>query len=202
MANDIGLFEIGKLRSIWFDINGLMTAWRPAAKARKPRRKRGQAFKAMMTAAAFAFGASTAATTQAMQTQEPMQLSLTWPVDPTPALTKYHLHQSLKGLRRLKANWDGRGAAAPIERSISVAEYILPQLPNIIADAQAGLNGDGHVFLRIARNNRVAYITVEPRTMHLFYVEPGSPNVYIDDEQFNGKIVPAAIKKTLERLTS
>ncbi len=192
LISDVDLFEGGKLRSIWFDIHGLLKAWTPTANG-KARPKRKAKFAASI-AAAVMIGCSVTAHAFI----EPLQLSLEWPAEHTAASTKHSLLQSLKQLRRLKADWDGHGSPQPVERSISTAEWILPQLPDVVADAQAGINGDGHVFLRLRRGEKIAYVTVEPKAMHLLYIEPGQPNVYIDDEQFSGRVLPANIKKVLE----
>ena len=198
MNEDIDLFQTGKPRSIWFDLHGLLKAWtKPAAAKARPKRKAPFSARTIAAAAMLGF----AATTHAIS--EPVQLSLAWPIEASAASTKHALLQSLKSIRRMKADWDGRGAPAPVERSISVAEFILPQLPDVVADARAGLDADGHVYLRLNRGSKVAYITVEPKAMHLLYTEPGHPNVYIDDEQFNGRVIPASIRKVLdERLKS
>jgi hypothetical protein len=190
--SDVDLFEAGKPRSIWFDINGLMRAWAPPAKQRA-RGKRKAKFAASIVTAAM-IGCSVTA----HAIVEPLQLSLAWPAEQTAASTKHLLLQSIKQLRRLKADWNGHPSPQPIERSISIAEWILPQLPDIVADARAGINGDGHVFLRFRRGDKVAYLTVEPKFMHLLFIEPGQPNLYVDDEQFGGRILPARIKSILE----
>ena len=199
MDNAIDLFESGKLRSIWFDFHGLLKAWKPRREDSESRpRRKARAFATSIVASAMV-GFSTMAHALA----EPLQLTLAWPVEASPASTKYQLLQSLRDIRRLRADWNGRGAPAPVERSVSVAEFIVPQLPDIVADARAGVDADGHVFLRLNRGTRVAYITVEPKVMHLLYTEVGQQNVYVDDEQFNGRVIPAKIKKILdERLNS
>ena len=191
---DIDLFEYGKLRSLWYDLHGLLkTAASARDKPKRPRRK--LTFAACVAGSLLSFNAATSVFAAA----PPGQLSFAWPQPLTAALTKKSLLESLKRVRQLKGGWNGHSAAKPIERSVSVAEYILPQFPDIVADARAGVDADGNVFLRFSRRDKVAYVTVEPKLMHLIYMEPGQPNVYIDDEIFNGKILPASIKNVLEK---
>ncbi len=196
MIYTAGLFDSTKLRNLWFDTEGLLRAYRkpkPGRGTARPRRKIRYGL-----AKAVVFGTLAAATAPAFATAAPMQMSLTWPTLATEASTRQFLEQSLKGIRQLKAHWSGQDAAAPVERSISAAHYILPQLPELSGDATAGVDSDGNVFLKFTRGERVALLTIEPRAMHLAYMQPGTPTLYKDDEQFNGKVIPANIKKVLD----
>jgi len=192
----VSLFDSTKLRDLWFDAQGLLRAYtkpKPHRANARPRRKLHDG-----VGKAVVFGTLVAATTLALAMPAPMQLSLTWPTLPTEASTRQYLEQSLKGIRQLKANWAGLDTPAPIERSISAAHYILPQLPELKGDATAGVDSDGNVFLKFTSGNRVAILTIEPRMMHLAYMQPGTPTLYRDDQQFNGKVIPTNIKKVLD----
>lgn len=184
------IFEAVKVQQ-WFDVDGLLKAWKPETRAPRPKRK--LAFAASVAAAATVLGMNLAHTIAV-----PVQAAVTWPTEQTPASTREALQNSLNVVRGLPNKWDGRHAPKPNQRSVQVTEYILPQLPDIVAEARAGIDDEGNVFLRLARSNRVAYLTVEPRSMHLLFVEEGQRNVYIDDEPFNGKILPANIKRILD----
>ena len=109
------------------------------------------------------------------------------------------LLDSLAKIRSLPADWTGYSAPAPVEKSVVAAEQILPALPNIVADALAGLDGDGHVFLKFWRGEKVAYLTVEPNLMHLFVTAPGKPNISIDAAKFQPRVVPEKIVSVLKR---
>ncbi len=193
MTTTVALFDSMNLRDLWFDADGLLRAYQKATKmAAKPRRK--ITFKAIVGASLIA------ATTAALAKTPPGQAIVTWLSAPSEASIRKSLEQSLQNLRRLKAHWNGIEAPAPIERSISAAQYILPQLPALHGDATAGVDSEGHVFLKFARGDRVAFLTVEPRVMHVVYMQPGQATVYEDDEQFNGKVLPENIKKVLSKL--
>ncbi len=127
-----------------------------------------------------------------------------WPaLAPTVVPPAVALKELLQKIRELKADWNGQGAVAPVRAAIEAAEFVLGQLPDVPMNARAGVDPEGHVFLRLNRGNQLAYLTVEPRVMHLLVTEPGLPNVYIDDAGFNGKIIPEKIRKVLnERLKS
>lgn len=195
----VDVFEAARVRALWFDIHGLLKAYRPErVRAKRPKRQRdfvatflgGMALCLGMTAEAVA------------SVEPPTQVSLAWPTAESLLSVQDSLRDSLKKIRTLKAGWN-RSAPAPIERAVSVAEYILPQLPDVRAEARAGVDDEGNVFLRIHCGDRVAYLTVEPKIMHLVYMENGKPNVYVDDAPFGGKVLPESIKKVLdERLKS
>ncbi len=196
LISDGDIFEAARPRTVWFDVHGLMRSWRRRAESLSRPRRRA---KYVAAVAAALIGCSMTA----HAVVEPVQLTLNWPAEKTAAATKHSLLQSLKRLRHLKADWNGRGAAAPVERSISIAEWILPQLPDVVADAKADLDGDGNVLIRIKNGEKIAYLTVEPKVMHLLYIEPGQPNIYIDDAVVTGKMIPVDITKVLgERLNS
>lgn len=187
------IFEDVKIRGTWYDEQGLLKTSPPFRKhTGRPRRK--LAWAASLIAFSL-IGMNVAATVYAPS--PPAQATLVWPSPPTAAYTKQSLLESLLKIRRLGVDWTGYSGASPLEKSISAAERVLPQLPDIVADARAGVDGDGHVYLRLQQGEKVAYLTVEPRLIHLLYMEPGKPNIYIDDEQFKGKVLPSRIKQIL-----
>jgi hypothetical protein len=190
--NDLELFEDVKIRRKWCDLQGLLKAWAPSPKhTDRPRRKLTWAASVVVSSV---IGFNVAATALA----PPGQATLVWPTPPTAAYTKQSLLESLQKIRTLGADWTGHSAASPVEKSVSAAQHILPQIPDVVADARAGVDGDGNVYLRLKQGDKVAYLTVEPKLLHLLYMEPGKDNIYIDDEQFKGKVLPARIKKVLK----
>lgn len=189
------LFESGLIRNKWFDVFGLLRADEPKPVRTNPRRRK-HSFAAYCLAGASVVGLN--ATVEAFAETPPGQASLVWPQAPTAESTKQLIVHSIKQLRTLKKDWNGYESAAPVERSLTAAEYIVPQLPDIVVDAQAGLDADGNVFLRLSRGNKVAYVVIEPKLMHAVVVNPGQASIYLDDEPFQGKILPARIKTALE----
>ncbi len=194
MTNDTTLFQINAV-STWLEKGGLLVM---SARKRKPRdrpiktRKERFFFEVI---AASVIGLSIAFTPLAKAEQT--QLTLTWPAQQTSVYTRQSLADAIHSLKTLQADWNGHDAPAPKPESIKAAEYILPQLPNVIAEANAGVDGNGNVYLKLARGDKVALVTIEPRLVHFLCMEPGKPNVYIDDEQFKGKKLPASIKRAL-----
>ena len=119
-----------------------------------------------------------------------------WPAKPTAALTKQSLADALKALKRLGPDWNGHSAPAPAQASLSAAERLVPELPDVVAEARAGVDDEGNVYFRLAQGDKVAYLTVEPELLHLVCMTPGKDNYYVDDEQFRKKL-PATIRKAL-----
>jgi hypothetical protein len=194
----VDVFESSRLRAVWYDTHGLLKAYKPEPRPKRPKRQR-DFIATFLGGVALSMGMLVDAVAAA---EPPSQGALAWPTAKWRLSVQEALQDSLKKIRALKPGWN-REAPAPVERAISVAEYILPQLPDVPADARAGVDDQGNVFLRLHRGDRVAYLTVEPKVMHLVYMEAGQPNVYIDDAEFSGKILPLSIKKVLdERLKS
>src|SRR5258708_25543173 len=190
---DTQIFEDVRIRAKWYELNGLMRAWTPKKKREGPQRKRGVKWAASFIASSL-IGASVATATLFPISS---QAVLVWPANPTAEHTRQMLADSVQKLKAIKGDWTGYSTPAPLEKSLKAAEHILPQLPNVLADAQAGVDGDGHVYFRLRQGDKVAYLTIEPRLMHLFYSEPGKENIYVDDEQFKGKILPARIRNLI-----
>lgn len=188
----IDLFDVGRVRKLWYDHQGLFKSVQRIE--RPPRPVRRAAFVARVASATLALNAAALA----FAAEEPGQVSVAWPASEARAIAVVDvLNESLQKMRDLKSNWNGQGAPAPVQQSIAAAQYVLNQLPNVHMNASAGVDPEGHVFLRLNRGSRLAYLTVEPRSMHLLYIEPGQPNLYIDDEPFKGKIIPANILAVL-----
>ncbi len=202
--DDIALFEDVKIRAAWFDPHGLLksAAVRAAEAGRKvAARTRRAAKTGLIIAATSLIGLNVAA--RASTIDVPTQLSLSWPAAPTAQYTKQQLADALHELRRHGDDWNGTEITKPVAKAMAAAETILPQLPDIFADATAGIDGDGGVYFRMKQGEKLAFLTVSPPSMHLLYMEPGQPNLYIDDEQFKGKVLPARIRRALdEKLAS
>lgn len=193
---DVFDFDLARPRTMWFDANGLLKA--PAVARRRPSRpRRKRAFTACVAGAALVL-----CVVDALALQAPAQTAIAWPHAPTIVTVQEALKGSLDSLRKLGENWDGHGAPAPIERSISAAEYILPQLPALRTQAVAGVNDEGNVLVRMRIGPGTAYLTVEPKLMHLLYMVQGRSNVYIDDADFNGKVIPSSILRILREETN
>ena len=127
----------------------------------------------------------------------PAQAAVAWPTPPTAALMKQSLSEAIKEIRKLGDNWNGHNAPAPAQPSITAAERLIQELPDVVAQAHAGINGEGNVYFRFTKGGKTVYLTIEPDLIHLICMEPGKENVYIDDEQFRGKKLPAAIRRAL-----
>lgn len=190
MLNESDVFESSNLRSAWFDFQGFLKSWVRPERGRKPVRRKAP-FAALLATAAISLVSIADAVMQ------PVQLTLALPIEQSALATKHALLESIKSLRLHRGEAMSYGAPAPVERSLTVAQYIIPQFPDVVADARAGLNDEGNVFVRFSRGEMVAYVTVEPKAMHLLVMEPGRPNVYLDDEKFGGKVIPDSIKRVL-----
>lgn len=114
-------------------------------------------------------------------------------------LTKRTLLESLNSIASLGNNWQGQEAPAPSRRAVTAAQQIVPSLPNIIADASVGVDGDGNVYFKLRNGEKLAYLTVEPSTMHLLVMAPGQKNVYLDDVNFRPRELPSKIRRTIEQ---
>lgn len=114
-------------------------------------------------------------------------------------LMKKALLESLSKIASLGDNWQGQDAHVPSRQAVTAAEQIVPTLPNIIADASAGVDGDGNVYFKLQKGEKFAYLTVEPTTMHLLVIAPGEKNVYLDDVKFQPRELPSKIRRTLEQ---
>lgn len=114
-------------------------------------------------------------------------------------LTKKALLESLKSIASLGDNWQGQDTPAPSRQAVTAAEQIVPALPNIIADVSAGVDGDGNVFFKLQKGDKLAYLTIESATMHLLVMAPGRKNLYIDDVKFQPRQLPSKIRQSLEQ---
>jgi hypothetical protein len=164
----------------------------PAKRAnRQPRHK--EWFSSLALSTALAIGAATAQAT----VLPPGQASLKWPTAPSVSFTKDVLLEGLRKIRDFHGDWLAEPKGPPNAASLTAAANIVPQLPNLVADARAGVDGDGNVYLRFRKDDKTMYLTVEPHLIHLLLMQPGQPNVYIDDENFKGKILPGKIRGVL-----
>lgn len=107
------------------------------------------------------------------------------------------LADALQAIRRTGDDWNGSELTKPAPKSVAAAEAILAQLPEYFTEASAGVDGDGNIYFRMKQGEKLALVTIAPPTMHVVYIEPGQPNVYIDDEHFKGKVLPVRIKRLL-----
>jgi hypothetical protein len=194
--DDTALFEEGKIREAWFDVHGLMkTVSRRVVRVGTRVRRSARTGLIIVASSLIGWNASVHAITP----EVPTQLTLQWPTGPTTQHTKQLLSDALHAIRRSGEDWNGVVLTKPAPKAMAAAETILPQLPNFFADATAGVDGDGNIYFRMKQGEKIAYLTVAPPLMHLLYMEPGEPNLYIDDEQFRGKVLPARIKQVLDK---
>lgn len=126
----------------------------------------------------------------------PAIATLDWPATPTAALTKQLLADALKALKRFGPDWNGYSAPAPAQSSLTAAERLIPELPDVAAEVRAGVDDDGNVYFRLAKGDKIAYLTIEPELLHLVCMTPDKGNYYVDDEPFRKKL-PATIRKAL-----
>jgi hypothetical protein len=197
--DDISIFEDVRIREAWFDPYGLLksVAKRAAEGSRKVRaHARRAAQTGMIIVASSLIGLNSAV--HATTPEVPTQLALQWPAEPTAQHTKQLLADSLHAIRRTSDDWNGIELTKPAPKSMAAAQTILQQLPDIFADASAGVDGDGNIYFTMKQGEKIAFLTVAPPSMHLLYMEPGHPNLYIDNEQFKGKVLPARIKSVLD----
>ena len=197
--DETALFEATKIRSAWFDVQGLLKSAtkRAAEVGRKTGTRARRAVRTgLLIAASSLIGFNTAV--HAVAPEVPTQMTLHWPADPTAQYTKQQLADALHAIRRTADDWTGTQYTRPTPKAMAAAQTILQQLPDFFADASAGVDGDGNVYFRMKQGDKLAFLTVAPPSMHLLYMEPGQPNLYIDDEHFKGKILPARIKHVLD----
>ena len=189
------IFEATKIRTAWYDVYGILKEI--ARPSLKPAKKRSFATTLFVVVASSLIGLN--ASTAAVAPRVPTQLTLEWPTGPTATYTKQQLSDALHAIRKSGADWNGESIVAPAERAIVAAERILPQLPPIVAEASAGVDGDGNIYFRMKKEQKLAYLTIEPKLMHLLVMETGQPNVYVDDAQFSGKVLPPRVKELLAK---
>lgn len=108
------------------------------------------------------------------------------------------LSGALKSITSLGDDWQGTNSVRPTHQSIKAAEYLIPTLPAISAKAGAGVDGDGNVYLKFEKGEKLAYLTVEPAILHLLVMRPQG-NLYIDDVRFEPGKLPSKILKALEQ---
>ncbi len=190
--DDVRIFSDTKIRDIWYDVHGFLRTIVPAKKVGSGKKRGKSVFAAVASVLVAASIASSA-----IAASVPTQLMLQWPAPPTAALTKQSLADALHQLRRTGADWNGAKLSEPDSKALVAAEKILPQLPNFVAEASAGVDGDGNVYFRLRQGPKLAYLTVAPRTMYLLVMQSGKESIYIDDEPFK-KLLPARIKRILE----
>lgn len=185
----VDIFTDAKIRDAWFDANGLSKAWEAPKEKNRPKRN--------VWFASIVFAMNTLAVATLVLPPVPAQAVVMWPTGPTAESVKESLRDSLRALKSLRQGWGGHEIAAPVRESLMAAERILPQLPNFFVSAKAGVDGDGNVYFRLSKGSKVAYLTVEPKLLHLLCTEPGKTNIYIDDQKFKGNTLPPRIIRVL-----
>lgn len=177
-----------------WQVDGLVKRVEQSGKRVKRQSRHKEWFSSLALSAVLAVGTATA---QATVVVPPGQASLNWPTAPSVSFTKDVLLEGLRKLRDFHGDWLAEPKGAPNAASLTAAANIVPQIPNLFADARAGVDGDGNVYLRFRKDDKTMYLTVEPHLIHLLVMQPGQPNVYIDDEKFKGKILPTKIRGVL-----
>lgn len=112
-------------------------------------------------------------------------------------LTKNALWGTLRQIASLGDDWQGQEGQAPLRKSVAAAEQLVPSLPGTITNASAGVDGDGNVFFKLQKDDKLAYLTVEPAMMHLLVMVPGEKNLYLDDVKFRPGQFPSKILRAL-----
>ena len=126
----------------------------------------------------------------------PATALLEWPAKPTATLVKQSLADVLEAVKGLKDDWNGHAAFAAARASVAAAERLLPELPDLVAEVRAGIDDERNVYFKLSKNDKVAYLTVEPNALHLVCMSREQGNVYVDDEPFRKKL-PIAIRNAL-----
>jgi hypothetical protein len=84
-------------------------------------------------------------------------------------------------------------------KSVRAARIVSHQLRTTVTPT-VGIDDEGNVFLHFQNERTEAYLTLQPRAMHLFCKVSGKPNIYIDDVPFVGQKLPAKIREQLAEL--
>lgn len=189
--NEFELFQTYDVTS--WQANGLTKLLARTAPPPRHQRRKANYLVQMVTSTVIALSVATCE----LAIAAPAQAALAWPAPPTVASTKQSLSEAIRNIRKLGDNWNGHNAVAPMQQSIAAAERMVQELPDVVAQASAGVNGEGNVYFRFAKNGKTVYLTIEPNLLHLICMEPRKDSLYIDDEQFRGKKLPAAIRRTL-----
>jgi len=168
---------------------GMLSTYRTETKTVLKRAK--ACFVSLIVGAAIAVG-------QVQAAQAPSQLSFLWPSKPDATHTKQRIADSLQRIKEFHPKGVQFSIAEPDRQSLQSAAILIPQLPNIAAEAAAGVDEDGLIYFRFQQGSKVAVVTIGVNEMHALYMEPGQESVHIEDEEFRGKKLPAKIKKLLE----
>lgn len=107
----------------------------------------------------------------------------------------------LKAIEELKARTEELSEFfnTPVSRdSILAAERIAPQLPDTLPEGKIGFDEEGDVFLSFHRDDKSAFLTVEPDKLHLLLKGGGQPSRYFDNVPYHDFKIP---KKVIEELS-
>lgn len=184
----LDFFDEVKIRDMWFDKYGLDRPIEKVERVTRPKRK--ETWVASVVVAL-------SLTASALLYVPAAQAVMMWPTQATAESAKMSLHDSLSALKTLGQDWTGNPGCAPQRESIAAAQRVITMLPNVtVKDAKVGVDGDGHVYLRLGVDSKIAYLTIEPRSLHLYFTD-GLEKVYIDDQKFRGDALPGRIAKVL-----
>ncbi|MCI0564320.1 MAG: hypothetical protein MN733_38090 [Nitrososphaera sp.] len=109
----------------------------------------------------------------------------------------------LKAIQSLRAKTDEMSEYLdkPVSRdSILAAERIASQLPDTLPEGKIGLDEEGDVFLSFHKDDRSAFLTVEPSKLHLLVKGGGEATRYVDDILYNGFVVPNNVLEELSEI--
>lgn len=206
---DFSCFRIGS----WLQ-NGMVTAPKPAqgfgeqkrSKEEKlPKHKAGtpeldedqrpSVIRSATLVAALVIGANFGGLAHAVTAPNQVAVALPGKTD----RTKDALRASLRNIEVAHQDWEGYEVPIPSRQSLTAAKQVIEKLPTMVADASAGVDSDGNVFLKLQRGEKVAYLTIEPSVMHLLLMAPNGNNVYFDDVRFQPRHVPPKISAALLR---
>jgi hypothetical protein len=108
------------------------------------------------------------------------------------------LNATLKRIREVAEVYSVDGK--PLNpKAVRVARIISHQLPVPVAPT-VGVNRKGNIFLHFKSPRGEAYLTLEPKALHMYCTMAGRANVYIDDEPFSGQRLPKRVRDQLEEL--
>jgi hypothetical protein len=98
------------------------------------------------------------------------------------------------------------GAMGPVEKdrqvdpaSLRAAERIVDLLPPMDVTSKVGLDDEGCVYFHFAAGLTHAYLTVEPRMLHLLVRERGHEARRLDNVSFEGDVLPERVRRVLQQ---
>ena len=167
----------------------------------RPRLGNGVRWGAVLVVTA-AVGASVPATSVAFvrsevsSTQEFFERLL---LDRTPTTNKQRLLDALEKIGELDHIPLGDQTRVKVSvESVKAAAHIVRELPNRFHAGKLGVDEDGNVYVRLEDEGVVAFLTVEPHSLHLLCMRPDADNTYIDNVPFGGKRLPGRIRQALK----